>query len=116
MSRPLLFLLGAVTFEVLWAIMLKLAGGFARPWASVVMVIAYVLSLVCLNVACKELDLSLAYAIWTGSGAALVALICVVAFGEPLSLERGLGIVLVIAGVVVLLGFEPAPAARELTR
>jgi multidrug transporter EmrE-like cation transporter len=106
MSRPILFLAGAVTFEVLWAIMLKLAGGFTRPWPS----------LVCLNVACKELDLSLAYAIWTGSGAALVALVCVVAFGEPLSLERGLGLVLVIAGVVVLLGFEPARDASELVR
>jgi small multidrug resistance pump len=96
--------------------MLKLAGGFTRPWPSLVMAIAYLLSLVCLNVACKELDLSLAYAIWTGSGAALVALVCVVAFGEPLSLERGLGLVLVIAGVVVLLGFEPARDASELVR
>ena len=108
--------MGAVAFEVLWAIMLKLAPGFTRPWASLVMAVAYVLSLVCLNLACKELDLSLAYAIWTGSGAALVALICVVAFGEPLSLERGLGILLVIAGVSVLLGFEPTTAARELVR
>ena len=84
MSRPILWLMGAVAFEVLWAIMLKLASGFTRPWGRLVMAVAYVLSLVCLNVACKELDLSLAYAIWTGSGAALVALICMVAFGEPL--------------------------------
>ena len=28
---------------------------------------AYVLSLVCLNAACRKLDLSLAYAVWTGA-------------------------------------------------
>jgi multidrug transporter EmrE-like cation transporter len=116
MNRPILFLVGAISFEVLWAIMLKLAGGFTRPWASFVMAVAYVLSLVCLNVACKDLDLSLAYAIWTGSGAALVAVISVAFFGEPLSVERGFGIALVVGGVVVLLGFEPAPGARQVLR
>jgi multidrug transporter EmrE-like cation transporter len=46
MNRSMLLLVGAVVFEVLWAVMLKLAGGFARPWASAVMAVAYVLSLV----------------------------------------------------------------------
>jgi small multidrug resistance pump len=116
MNRSMLFLVAAVTFEVLWAIMLKVAAGFARPWATLVMAIAYVLSLVCLNVACRQLDLSVAYAIWTGSGAALVALISTAAFGETLSFQRGIGILLVIAGVIVLLGFEPAPLGREVLR
>jgi small multidrug resistance pump len=102
----LLFLAAAVVFEVLWAVMLKLARGFTLPWASAAMGAAYVLSLVCLSAACKHLDLSLAYAVWTGSGAALVALFGVFAFGEPLTLARGVGFVLVICGVVVLLGFE----------
>ena len=107
MNRSMLLLVGAVAFEVLWAVMLKLAGGFARPWASAVMAVAYVLSLVFLNLACRTLDISLAYAVWTGAGASVVALIGVVVFHEPLSLGRAIGFTLVIAGVVVLIGLEP---------
>jgi multidrug transporter EmrE-like cation transporter len=106
MERPLIFLAGAVGFEVLWAIMLKLAGGLVLTWASAVMAAAYVLSLICLNVACRQLDLSLAYAVWTGSGATLVALIGVFVFHEPLGLARALGFLLVVSGLVVLLAFE----------
>jgi len=107
MNSPLLFLAGAVVFEVLWAAMLKVADGFARPWATAVMCVAYVLSLLFLNLACKSLDLSLAYAVWTGAGATLVALVGVVVFQESLSLARAIGLVLVIAGVVVLIALEP---------
>jgi multidrug transporter EmrE-like cation transporter len=105
-ERPLVFLAGAIAFEVLWAVMLKLTRGFILTWPSAVMAVAYVLSLVCLNVACKRLDLSFAYAIWTGSGATLVALIGVLVFREPLGPARAVGFLLVISGLVVLLGFE----------
>jgi multidrug transporter EmrE-like cation transporter len=110
MERPLVFLAGAVGFEVLWAVMLKLARGFVLTWASAVMAAAYVLSLVCLNVACRQLDLSLAYAVWTGSGATLVALIGVFVFHEPLGLARALGFLLVVSGLIVLLAFERSAA------
>lgn len=106
MNRSFLFLMGAVAFEVLWAVMLKVAGGFTRPWASAVMALSYVCSLLFLNLACRQLDLSLAYAIWTGSGATLVALVGVLVFREPLSIERAAGFLLVVAGLTVLLGFE----------
>jgi small multidrug resistance pump len=106
MSRALLFLYGAIVFEVLWAVMLKLARGPTLSAPTFVMAVAYVLSLSCLSVACRQLDLSFAYAVWTGSGATLVALIGVLAFGERLNAARAIGFVLVICGLVVLLGFE----------
>jgi small multidrug resistance pump len=116
MNRSILFLVGAVVFEVLWAVMLKIAGGFMRPWATAVMAVAYVLSLLFLNLACRSLDLSLAYAVWTGAGATLVALIGVVVFHESLSVERAIGFVLVIAGLVVLIGLEPRASFGEPLR
>jgi small multidrug resistance pump len=109
MKGPLVLLASAVAFEVLWAVLLKVARGLATPWATGSMGVAYVLSLICLQAACKQLDVSLAYAVWTGSGATVVALIGVLAFGEPLGLPRAIGFVLVITGVAVLLGFEPVP-------
>ena len=67
MKNPMLFLAAAIVCEVLWAVMMKVGQGVALRWASVVMALAYVLSLVCLNAACRKLDLSLAYAVWTGA-------------------------------------------------
>lgn len=106
LDRAAISLAGAVAFEVLWAVLLKKVGGFMLSWASVVMALAYVLSLVCLSAACRRLDLSLAYAVWTGSGATIVALIGVFVFHEPLGITRAIGFLLVISGLVVLLGFE----------
>jgi multidrug transporter EmrE-like cation transporter len=107
--RAHLFLAAAVVAEALWAVMLKVSQGFTVLWASLVMFGAYVLSLVFLNVACRHFDLGLAYAVWTGSGATLVALFGALAFREPVGPGRALGLVLVIAGVAVLLSSERRP-------
>jgi multidrug transporter EmrE-like cation transporter len=106
MSHPYVLLGLAVVFEVAWAVMLKQSKGFTVLWASAVMLVAYLLSLFFLNLACKTLDLSLAYAVWTGSGATIVALFGVLVFHERLDWSRGLGLALVVGGVVILLGFE----------
>jgi small multidrug resistance pump len=103
---PLTLLALAIAFETLWASMLKPAQGFRVLGASVVMVLAYGLSLIFLTLACKRLDISVAYAVWTGSGVALVATIGVFAFDERLDGARIVGLLLVVCGVLVLLGSE----------
>jgi quaternary ammonium compound-resistance protein SugE len=50
----------------------------------------------------KEIALGTAYAVWTGIGAAGTFLIGIWLFGDPGSLGRYLGVVLIIAGVVTL--------------
>jgi multidrug transporter EmrE-like cation transporter len=106
--RDHLLLAAAVFFEVLWAVALKLSRGFTVGWASAATLSAYVLSLVFLSLACARLPISVAYAVWTGSGATLVAIIGVLAFHEPINPGRACGFLLVIAGVVLLLGLEGA--------
>jgi multidrug transporter EmrE-like cation transporter len=110
MLQSHLYLAGAIVFEVLWAVLLKASKGFSAIGSSIGMLLAYVMSLVCLELACKTLDVSLAYAVWTGSGAALVALMGAWLFDEPLDGARVLGLLLVISGVVILAGFEPQRA------
>jgi multidrug transporter EmrE-like cation transporter len=112
MSRALLLLGGAVAFEVGFAVMLKVSQGFTLFWPSVLTSLAYVLSLVFLNLACKHFDISVAYAVWTGSAAAAVAVIGFVVFHERFGTGRLLGLMLVIGGVVVLLGQERPQAAH----
>lgn len=110
MPHSYVLLACAVVFEVLWAALLKLSNGFSAFWSSAVMVLAYLASLGFLNLACRGLDVSLAYPVWTGLGGALIALIGIVVYGEPVSTGRLLGVVLVIAGAAILLGYEVQPA------
>jgi small multidrug resistance pump len=105
-AQGLCFLAAAVGFEVLWAVMLRLGQGFGVHWTTAVLAMAYALSLVCLHLACRHVAMSVAYAVWTGSGASLVALIGVLAFGDRLGAARAIGLLLVISGVVVLIGLE----------
>lgn len=107
MSQYLL-LAAAIVFEVSWAIMLKLSRGFTVAWASGIMVVAYVASLVFLTLACQRMPLSVAYVIWTGVGATLVALFGLFAFHEPLGWGRAIGMLMVTIGAVVVLAFEPS--------
>jgi small multidrug resistance pump len=102
-----LLLAAAIVFEVSWAVMLKLSRGFTVGWASALMLVAYFASLFFLTLACERLPLSVAYPVWTGAGAALVALFSLALFGEQLGWGRAIGMLLVTSGAVLLLAFEP---------
>jgi quaternary ammonium compound-resistance protein SugE len=67
-----------------------------------VAVIAMTLSGALLFWAQKEIALGTAYAVWTGIGGAGTFLIGVWLFGDPGSLGRYFGVVLIIGGVVTL--------------
>lgn len=50
----------------------------------------------------RGMQLSVAYGIWGAGGVALTALLGAVVFGEPFTLLMGVGILLVIAGVLLV--------------
>jgi len=62
----------------------------------------YVLSAAAVILALKRLDLSVTYAIWSGVGTALAAMIGIAYFREPLTLIKLASLALVILGVVGL--------------
>jgi len=55
-----------------------------------------------LTLALKKVDVSVAYAIWSGVGTALIATLGVLYFGEPISILKVVGLVAIIGGVVAL--------------
>ncbi|MBU2533620.1 MAG: multidrug efflux SMR transporter [Alphaproteobacteria bacterium] len=99
---PWLILAATILFEVAGSTMMKLANGFTVFWPSVAVFICYGLSLAGLTITLKYIDLSVAYAIWSGVGVALVALIGIVYFGEPVTAQRILSLMLIVTGVVGL--------------
>lgn len=97
-----LFMTGAIMFEVVGTISLKLADGFSRPLFVAVTVVGYLASFACLGLALKGLPVSTAYAIWAGVGTALVAVIGMVFLSEPANLVKYASIALIVIGVVGL--------------
>jgi multidrug transporter EmrE-like cation transporter len=92
----------AVIFEVGWAIAMKLSHGFTRPGPAVATVIMYLLSVVFLSFATRRMDVGVAYAVWAGSGAALIAAAGIIYFKEPVSTLKVASIGLIIAGIAGL--------------
>lgn len=97
-----IYLIAAIFFEVLGTTSMKLSDGFTKTVPSVAMGIFYILSLVALTYALKKFDVSMAYAIWSGVGTALITLIGIVYFKEPMGVVKLASIGLIIIGVVGL--------------
>ena len=97
-----LFLFGAIAAEVFGTSLLKATEGFTRPVPTVAMFTAYAVSFACLAQAVKGIEVGVAYAVWAGLGTAVIVAIGALFLGEPLSLAKVAGVVLVIAGVVIL--------------
>jgi len=92
----------AIIFEVAGTTAMKLSEGFTKTLPSVAMALFYILSLVMLTLTLKKIDVSVAYAIWSGLGTALIALIGIWIFGESLSPLKVASILMIILGVVGL--------------
>jgi small multidrug resistance pump len=97
-----LYLLFAILFEITGTTCMKLSHGFTRPVPAALMVAFYVIRFSFLTLALKTMDLSIAYAIWAGLGTALIALIGIVWFREPLTVIKLVSLALVVAGIVGL--------------
>ncbi|TQN28304.1 small multidrug resistance pump [Haloactinospora alba] len=97
-----LLLIGAIITEVLATTSMKMSEGFTRLWPSIGMVVGYVVALGLLTLTLRTLEVSTAYAMWSGLGTALVAVIGVFAFGETMDWTKLVGLALIIAGVMLL--------------
>ena len=97
-----IYLTFAIAFEVAGTTCMKLSAGFSKPRLSILMGVFYAVSFSFLTVALKKVDLSVAYAIWSGVGTALIAAIGILWFREPLTLVKACGLLAIIGGVVAL--------------
>lgn len=97
-----MFLLLAILLEVSGTTCLKLSAGFTRWLPSVLVLVFYGLSFVSLGLCLKQLDVGVAYAIWAGLGTALIAVVGIVWFKEPVTAIKIVCLALIIAGVVGL--------------
>ena len=97
-----LILAVTILLEVVGSTMMKLSNGFSVFWPSVGVFVCYSAALAGLTITLKYIELSIAYAIWAGAGTALIAIIGIVYFREPVSALKIVSLILVVAGVVGL--------------
>lgn len=92
----------AILFEVSGTTCMKLSLGFTKLLPSVAVFIFYGLSFTALTLVLKSIDVSVAYAVWSGLGTAIIAVIGVGWFKEPVSWFKVLSLAMIILGVVGL--------------
>lgn len=97
-----LTLAAAIVAEVAGTTLLKLSAGFTRAAPSAGVVLAYAVAFYCLALTLRTMPVGIAYAVWSGVGIALIALIGWVLFGQALDGAALVGIALIVAGVAVL--------------
>jgi small multidrug resistance pump len=96
------YLACAILLEVTGTTSMKLSHGFTRLVPSVLIFVLYGTSFVALTFALKKIDVSIAYAIWSGIGTAAIAVIGIAYFREPATVVKFVSILLIIIGVVGL--------------
>jgi multidrug transporter EmrE-like cation transporter len=97
-----IFLGMAIVLEIFSTSMLKASAGFTKLIPSGVFIAGMSASFYVLSQALNTVPLSIAYAIWSGVGTAITALVAVLVWKEQLNIYTVAGMGLIIIGVVIL--------------
>ena len=97
-----LLLLVAISIEVAATAALPRTQSFHQPGWTVLVLAGYALSIWLLATVIRHIPVSVTYAIWAGTGTALVAIGGVVAFGESMNTMKLLSLFVIVLGVVGL--------------
>jgi small multidrug resistance pump len=92
----------AIVFELLADVLLKYTEGFTVLWASVLTLVMYLVCFFCFARALTKLNLSVAYAVWSGVGIAFLTVMSVVLFHQPLTTGNVVGIALITIGILIM--------------
>jgi small multidrug resistance pump len=102
MPAHYLFLVIAIAAETIGTTALQASQQFTRLWPSLLVVVAYGASFYFMSFALKVMPVGVVYAIWSGLGIVLIALLGRVVFGQRLDLPALLGLALIIAGILII--------------
>lgn len=97
-----LLLAVAIACEIFATSMMKASAGFTKFIPGILSVVVMGTSFYLLSQVLNQIPLSIAYAIWSGVGTALTALVGIVIWKETINMYTLAGIVFIIIGVVLL--------------
>lgn len=97
-----IYLAIAIISEVIATSALKSSDGFSKLMPSVAVVLGYGIAFYCLSIVLRTMPVGITYAIWSGLGVVLIAIVGLLYYGQRLDLPALLGMCLIVAGVVVI--------------
>ena len=97
-----LFMAAAIFLEVAANILIKYSDGFKKPVVGFSGIFSILISFTALSQAIKGIDLSIAYALWGGTGILLTAFAGRVLFNQRLHRLSWSGIGAIVLGILVL--------------
>ena len=92
----------AIGIEVAATASLPRTDGFTNVIWTAAVLVAYAVSFALLAIVVRDIPVSVAYAVWSGAGTALVALIGATLLGERLDTLKVTAIGFIVVGVVML--------------
>lgn len=102
MAKTYAFLLIAIVAEVIATTALARSGSFTKPVPSLLAVVGYAAAFWFLSFPMRVMPTGVIYAIWSGMGIVLITAVAWVWFRQSLDLAALSGIVLILAGVLVI--------------
>ncbi|WP_324250248.1 DMT family transporter [Halocynthiibacter styelae] len=102
MPMHYIYLICAVIAETIGTASMQASQQFTKPLPSLVVVVSYAVSFYLLSLTLKFMPVGVVYALWSGLGIVLIALIGLAVFGQKLDLPAVIGLGLIIAGVLVI--------------
>lgn len=92
----------AIVAEVIATSFLRAADGFTKLAPSVVVVVGYAAAIYLLSLSLRQIPVGIAYAIWSGVGVMLIALIGWVVLDQVLDTAAAVGMGFIVVGVVII--------------
>lgn len=102
MLKTYFILLLAVVAETIGTSSLQASQQFTRFWPSVFVVLGYGCAFYFMALTLKVMPVGIVYAIWSGLGIFLIAVIGYLVFGQKLDLPAMLGLAMILAGILVI--------------
>jgi spermidine export protein MdtJ len=113
MMQAWFFLALAIVTEVVGLTVMKLAVADGNMAGYILFYFMVALSYVFLAKAVRRISVGVAYAIWEGSGIALITLITACVFGHVLSGREWIGLAMAFAGMLMVNAGEVQPAPKR---
>lgn len=100
--NPYLMLGIAIVFEVAATLLLKASDGLAKWQYLIGSLLCYLVAGVLLSQVLQRIQVGISYAIWAGSGIALICVSSAIIYGQRLDFPAYAGIALIVCGVLLI--------------
>ena len=97
-----IYLAVAIIAEVAATTALKASEEFTKLGPSIVVIVGYGIAFYCLTLVLRTIPVGIAYAIWSGLGIVLIAIVGAILFRQIPDLPAIIGMALIVCGVVIV--------------